>query len=189
MSSTRILSTPTPRPCFPPFRCQTPRSAASASASCWRAIFPPHAPAQGLPVPHPLPLRHRQVQGGRAGVQGSTRLGTGLRAICWGKRGSGTVVFCRRRGQAPALRDGRFRSPSRRRGYRAAGAYPGELVPLEGAALERSDTFPAGNVRAFTGPRAICWGKRSPGISGFTAAGVSRRRRVQGNWFPWKARL
>ena len=29
----------------------------------------PHEPAQRLPVPHPLPLRHRQVQGGRPRVQ------------------------------------------------------------------------------------------------------------------------
>ena len=33
----------------------------------------------------------------------------------------------------------------------------GNWFPLEGAALERSDTFPAGNVRAFTGPAVICW--------------------------------
>ena len=45
----------------------------------------------------------------------STRLGTGLRAICWGKRGSGTVVLPTA-GQAPALRDGRFRSPRRAEG-------------------------------------------------------------------------
>ena len=67
--------------------------------------------------------------------------------------------FCRRRGQAPALRDGRFRSPSESGGgSRAAGAYPGGTgSPVEGAALKRSDTFPAGNVRDFTGLAVICW--------------------------------
>ena len=66
----------------------------------------PHAPAQGLPVPHPLPLRHRQVQGGRAGVQGARAWALG-RVSPAGVSEVPAQWFCQRRG------------------YPAAGACPG----------------------------------------------------------------
>ncbi len=60
--------------------------------------IPPHAPAQGLPVPHPLPLRHRQVQGGRAGVQGARARPLGRVSLA-GVSEVPAQWFCRRRGK------------------------------------------------------------------------------------------
>ena len=66
--------------------------------------------------------------------------------------------FCRRRGQAPALRDGRFRSPSETEGGIAPQArIQGELVPPGRRGFGAKRHISRRKCPRLYGPAVICW--------------------------------